>query len=448
MIISTFCTLIMEKIERKILTKLKDWKDKSNRKPLLLQGARQVGKTWLLKEFGKREFKDTAYFNFEEQAELKQFFEQTKDIDRIIQNLSLINRRKIIKEETLIIFDEIQECNAALNSLKYFCENAPEYAIASAGSLLGVAISKGDAFPVGKVQFMHIYPLSFSEFLHTQKPELADYLENINTISPIPDIFFNELIEKLKMYFISGGMPEAVSHLSEEGVDSTQQILRDVLNAYKLDFSKYARPTDIPKISHIWESIPSQLAKENKKFIYKKIRNGARAREYEDALLWLSQAGLIYRIYCCNKPELPLSSYDDLSAFKIYVLDIGLLRRLSQLDPIAIKEGDRLFTEFKGALTENFVLQHLISAFEVIPRYWTSGNKAEIDFLLQFKNQIIPIEVKSDKNIKSRSLTLFKQKYESPLRIRYSLRNLNYQDGLLNIPLFMAEYTPKLIELV
>lgn len=437
----------MVRIKRKIEQKLQAWKNDLARKPLLLQGARQVGKTWLLKELGKKEFKDIAYFNFEEQPELTQFFEGTKDVGRILQNLSLVHGREILPQQTLIVFDEIQECNAALNSLKYFCETAPEYAVAGAGSLLGVAMSRGNGFPVGKVDFLEVHPVDFSEFISANDPKLSEYLENIDDISPLPDIFFNSLIEKLKMYFISGGMPEAVVALLEKGVEKTQQVLYGILNAYTLDFSKYAEVRDIPRINHIWQSIPSQLARENKKFIYRKVRSGARAREYEDALLWLDQAGLIHRVFQCNKPALPLAAYDDTSAFKIYLLDVGLLRRLSKLDPVAVKEGDRLFTEFKGALTENFVLQHLASRFENIPRYWSSGNKAEIDFLLQWKNQIIPIEVKSDKNIKSRSLTLFNQKFNPPVRVRYSLKNLEYKDGLLNIPLFMAGHTEKLLKL-
>ncbi len=446
MVIITFLTLIME-LQRKLFGKLKKWKDSKNRKPLLLQGARQVGKTWLLKEFGKDEFHDLAYFNFEEQEDLKQFFEHTKDIDRIIQNLSMVHQRNIKPQETLIVFDEIQECSSALNSLKYFCEEGSEYFVAGAGSLLGVATAKGNGFPVGKVQFLSVYPLDFDEFLLAAAPQLATYLDNLVDFSPIPDIFFDELVEKLKMYFVSGGMPEAVVSLLEDGIETTQNVLNDILKAYSLDFSKYAKVTDIPKLNHIWKSIPSQLAKANKKFIYKKVRSGARSREYEDALLWLEHAGLIYRIYRINKPGLPLSAYDDLTAFKVYLLDVGLLRRLARLNPIAIKEGNRLFTEFKGALTENFILQHLAMSDENIPRYWASSKKAEIDFIIQYHNDIIPIEVKSDKNIKSRSLTLFHKKYQPPVRLRYSLRNLKYQDGLLNIPLFMVSHTERLINI-
>ncbi|MFA5817824.1 MAG: ATP-binding protein [Bacteroidales bacterium] len=434
------------KIEREIHRKLIEWKDAPNRKPLMLQGARQVGKTWLLKTFGEEEFENVAYFNFDEQPELKQFFSASKDVGRIIQNLGLVNGKAILSGKTLVIFDEIQECNDALNSLKYFCENAPEYAVACAGSLLGVTLSRGASFPVGKVDFINVYPLSFTEFLSADDTLLASYLDQIDDISPIPDIFFNHLIEKFKMFFISGGMPEAVVALLEkQDVDLTQQVLRNILNAYTLDFSKHVENKDIPKLGFIWSSIPSQLARENKKFLYQSIKTGARAREYEDALLWLSHAGLVHKVFRNTKPSLPLSAYDDLSAFKIYLLDVGLLRRLSLLDPVAIKEGNRLFVEFKGALSENYVLQSLVRQFESPPRYWTSGNKAEIDFLIQYENAIIPIEVKSDSSITGKSLALYNKEFQPKIRIRYSLKNLKQDDSLLNIPLFMVDYTRKMI---
>ena len=436
-------------ITRQIESELLRWKNATHRKPLILQGARQVGKTWLLKKFGSQEFETIAYFNFDEQPELKQFFTHTKDAQRIIQNLSLVHGKAIVPGKTLLVFDEIQECNEALNSLKYFNENAPEYAIACAGSLLGVALSRGESFPVGKVELLNVHPLTFNEFLSIADPLLSSYLEEINTIEPIPDIFFSRLVEKLKMYYITGGMPEPVITLLEnQDMERTQNVLMNILKAYSLDFSKHFSNKDIPKISYIWNSIPSQLARENKKFIFQQVKHGARAREYEDALQWLVLAGLVTKVVCNTKPALPLSAYDELSNFKLYLLDTGLLRRLSLLDPIAIKEGNRLFVEFKGALSENYILQSLIPQFEVQPRYWTSGNKAEIDFLIQYQNEIIPIEVKSDENIHGKSLTMFYKQFRPSLRIRYSLRNLKYDDGLLNIPLFMAGHTKKLISLV
>ncbi|HEY4062153.1 MAG TPA: AAA family ATPase [Puia sp.] len=435
-------------IKRSILKKLTAWKLAPDRKPLILQGARQVGKTWLLTHFGAAEFDNVAYFNFEAQPDLKQFFENTKDVTRIVQNLSLVHGQPLLPQKTLIIFDEIQECNDALNTLKYFCENTPEYAVASAGSLLGVAMSRGNSFPVGKVDFLHLNPVCFSEFLSAADAKLFDYLESIDRIEPLPDIFFHQLAEKLKMYFICGGMPEAVVALLEkQNMEKTQQVLQNIINAYALDFSKHAENKEIPKLNYLWSSIPSQLARDNKKFLYQAVKPGARSREYEDALLWLSHAGLVHRIFRISKPGLPLSAYDDLSAFKLYLIDVGLLRRLSFLDPIAIREGNRLFMEFKGALSENFILQHLIANFEGTPRYWTSGSQAEVDFLIQVKNDIIPIEVKSDENIRSKSLAVYNDLYQPPVRIRYSLRNLKKDNGLLNIPLFMVDYTEKLLEL-
>lgn len=435
-------------IKRDIQHQLADWKISSLRKPLVLRGARQVGKTWLLKYFGENEFENYAYFNFEEQPELKQFFTATKDVHRIVQNLSLVNGKAIEPFITLIIFDEIQECNEALNSLKYFYENAPEYYVVSASSLLGITLSRGFSFPVGKVDFLNIYPLSFLEFLSAAEPTLLSYIESIKNIEPIPDIFFSKLVDQFKMYFISGGMPEAVAALIEkQDTALTQKILKNILDAYLLDFSKHADNKIIPKIGYVWSSIPSQLARENKKFLYQTVKHGARAREYEDAVLWLSQAGLVYKIFRNNKPYLPLSAYDDVTAFKLYLFDVGLLRRLSLLDPIAVKEGNRLFIEFKGALSENYVLQSLVKQFETPPRYWTSEGKAEVDFIIQIENEIIPVEVKSDENVRGKSLAFYNKLYKSPVRIRYSLKNLSFDDGLLNIPLFLADCSKKLISL-
>jgi len=436
------------KIKRNVLRQLIEWKDQPNRKPLILQGARQVGKTWLLKTFGETCFENVAYFNFDKQVELKQFFLTTKDPLRILENLSLVHGKAILPQTTLIIFDEIQECNEALNALKYFSEDTPEYVIACAGSLLGVAMSRGASFPVGKVDFMKIYPVTFAEFLEQADASLHAYLENLHQIEAIPDIFFNPLKDKLKMYFISGGMPEAIVNLLEnKNVELTQNALKNILNAYELDFSKHVENRDIPKINFIWSSLPSQLARENRKFLFQSVKTGARAREYEDALQWLINAGLAYKINCSQKPSLPLSAYDDLSSFKMYLPDVGLLRKLAQLDPVAIVEGNRLFTEFKGALTENFVLSALIQQFEGLPRYWKSGNIAEVDFLIQYKNQIVPVEVKSDENVKSKSLAFYRKAYSPELSIRFSMRNLKFEEGLLNVPLFLADYTKKLIEM-
>ncbi|NLD64512.1 MAG: ATP-binding protein [Bacteroidales bacterium] len=434
-------------IKRRALEQLAEWKIKSSRKPLLLTGIRQVGKTWLLKHFGKKYFDDTAYFNFERQEELGQFFRTTRDPRRIIDNLSLVHGRAIQPQNTLIIFDEIQESGEALNSLKYFCEEASEYAVACAGSLLGVALGHDKSFPVGKVNFLQVYPVTFSEFLSEEAPDLYGYLEQIDKPEPIPEIFFNPLCEKLKMYFISGGMPEAVATLlGARDTNATQAVLQSIISSYQLDFSKHVEKKDIPKINYIWNSLPSQLARENKKFLYQTVRPGARAREYEDALLWLSNAGLVTKVYCSEKPGIPLTAYDDLTAFKVYLPDVGVLRRLSLLDPVAFSEGNRMFTEFKGALTENYILSGLTGQFEPIPRYWRSGNKAEVDFLIQYRNQVIPVEVKSDENIRSKSLAYYKKEYAPGLSVRFSLRNLKKDEGLINIPLFMVDYARKIID--
>lgn len=435
---------------RNILEDLIKWKEKKYRKPLILKGVRQVGKTWILKEFGRNYYDNTVYFNFDENPEYKQFFETTKSIERILQNLMLISGEKIFPKKTLIIFDEVQDCPEVINSLKYFYENAPEYHIVCAGSLLGITLAKPSSFPVGKVDFMSIYPMTFSEFLLANGDEnLKKYLDSIDSIENIPDAFYNPLYEKLKMYYITGGMPEAVFMWTQErDIEEMLTSLSNIINAYERDFAKHPDIKEFPKISMIWKSIPSQLSRENKKFIYKVVKEGARAREYEDALQWLVNANLVTKVFRSSSPELPLSAYDDLTAFKIYLVDVGLLGRLSFLSPTIFKEGNQLFTEFKGALTENFVLQSLIPQFEVAPRYWSALNPPyEVDFLVQYENDIIPIEVKAEKNTKSKSLQKFKEKYKDriKLRVRFSFDNLKLDDDMLNIPLFMADYAKKLI---
>ena len=434
------------------MSKLLAWKNSPYRKPLILKGVRQVGKTWILKEFGKLYYKNIAYFNFDENKEYKQFFETTKNVERILQNLMLASGQKIEPENTLIIFDEVQDCTEVINAMKYFCENAPKYHVACAGSLLGITLAKPSSFPVGKVNFMQINPMNFTEFLLANGDEnLAKFIEQIDKIEPIPDAFFNPLYEKLKMYYVTGGMPESVLMWAKaRDVNAMQETLFEIITAYERDFAKHPNVSEFPKISMIWNSIPSQLARENKKFLYKVVKNGARAREYEDALQWLVSAQLVYKIYRNTTPNLPIAAYDDISAFKIYLADVGLLRRLAQLSPTAFSEGNRLFTEFKGALTENYVLQALLTQFEVMPRYWSQTNPPyEVDFLIQRENDIFPIEVKSEANINSRSLKKFKELFpnQTKLRIRFSLNNLKLDDDMLNIPLFMADYTDKLIEL-
>jgi len=435
------------------MQKLLDWKNSKYRKPLILKGVRQVGKTWLLKEFAKCHYKNIAYFNFDEHPEYKQFFESTKDVERILQNLMMASG-EIIKQDTpqdtLIVFDEIQECYNALNALKYFCENTPHYHVACAGSLLGIALSKPASFPVGKVDFLEIMPMTFTEFLMANGDvNFVNYMKDLDSIEQIPEAFFNPLYEKLKMYFVTGGMPESVrSWTQDRDVELMQQVLSNILGAYERDFAKHPDPKDFPKISLVWKSIPSQLARENKKFIYKAIKEGARAREYEYALQWLCDASLTYKIYRSSAPGLPISAYDDLSAFKLYMVDVGLLRRLSLLAPSAFGEGNRLFAEFKGALSENYVLQALQNQFEAMPRYWAVDNpKYEVDFLIQRENDILPVEVKSENNVESKSLKKYKEKYGNKvkLRIRFSLNNLRLDDDMLNIPLFMADYADVII---
>ncbi len=437
-------------MERFIIKKLLQWKASAYRKPLILTGVRQVGKTWILKEFGKRYYENTAYFNFDESEEYKQFFETTKDVERILQNLMLASGQQILPEQTLIIFDEVQDCPKVINALKYFCENAPQYHVACAGSLLGIALAKPASFPVGKVNFLQVNPMSFAEFLLANgDSNLARYLENVNTLEPIPDAFFNPLYEKLKMYYVTGGMPESVLMWTEaRNIAAMQSALADIISAYERDFAKHPAASEFPKISMIWKSVPSQLARENKKFLYKVVKEGARAREYEDALQWLVDARLVHKIYRSSAPKIPMSAYDDLSAFKLYLVDVGLLRRLAQLTPTAFGEGNRLFTEFKGALTENFVLQSLLNQFEVTPRYWSQNNPPyEVDFLIQRDNDIFPVEVKAETNTTSKSLRKFKELFpeQVKLRLRFSLDNLKLDDDMLNIPLFMIDQADRLI---
>ena len=432
-------------MERNILNDLCKWKDSKRRKPLILRGARQVGKTWVLQEFGKRYLADCLYVNFERQEEHRQFFQTTKDVHRILQNLSMASGKKITTD-TLIIFDEIQACEEALNTLKYFCEDAPEYYVASAGSLLGLKLSQG--FPVGKVDFLEMGAMSFEEFLLANGDEnLHNYLNSIDEISAIPDAFFNPLVEKLKMYFVTGGMPEAVLVWTQDrDIMSADNVLADILLSYESDFGKHADKFDVNKIGLIWDSLPSQLAKENKKFLYSAVKEGARAREYENAVNWLYSADMVKKVYRISKPGLPISAYDDLSAFKIYMGDVGLLRKHSHLATSAFTENNRLFTEFKGALTENYVLQCILRQFEVKPRYW-ANTQYEVDFIIQRENDIIPLEVKAGENVKATSIKNYYKLYESetPLIVRLSLRNLSLDGNVLNVPLFLADKLDNLI---
>ena len=432
-------------MERIIQKKLVEWKNSKNRKPLILKGARQVGKTYILKQFGNENYEGVAYFNFDHDEDLYNLFSNTKDPKRILEQLAFIYGKAIIPGKTLIIFDEIQECPNALNSLKYFQEEANEYHIACAGSLLGIRLSH-TSFPVGKVDFLDMYPMSFSEFLKADKCEnLVKYMESIQTIEKIPEIFSNQLEEKLKAYFIIGGMPEAVySWVNDKDIEEVNKIQMNILKAYESDFSKHTKNNEANKISLVWNSIPSQLAKENKKFLYQTIKEGARAREYEDALNWLNDANLIYKVYNVNKADFPLKAYNDLSSFKIYMNDVGLLRRMANLDSRIVVEGNRLFEEFKGAITENYVLNMLNIVYDNVPNYYTF-DRNEIDFIIQEKNEIIPIEVKSGNVTNNSSLTKYNEKQKNKKSIRFSLNNLNQDGKILNIPLYLIEYMYKFI---
>lgn len=432
-------------MQRFILKKLIEWKESKYRKPLILKGARQVGKTYILKQFGKENYEGVAYFNFDHDEDLYNLFQNTKDPKRILEQLAFIYGKAIIPGKTLIIFDEIQECPNALNSLKYFYEEANEYHIACAGSLLGIRLSH-TSFPVGKVDFLNMYPMTFSEFLIADNAQnLVDYMDSLEKIEKIPDIFFNQLEEKLKAYFIIGGMPEAVSAwVNEKDMELVNKIQDNILSAYESDFSKHTQDSEANKISLIWNSIPSQLAKENKKFLYQVVKEGARAREYENALNWLNDANLIYKTYNVTKADFPLKAYNDLSAFKIYMNDVGLLRKMSNLDSKIVVEGDKLFEEFKGAFTENYVLNMLISTLNSVPNYYTF-DRNEIDFVIQFKNNIIPIEVKANKSTNSTSLTKYNEKFNNEISVRFSMNNLSKDGKILNIPLFLIEYVEKFI---
>ena len=427
-------------MQRFITEKLIDWKNSKDRKPLILRGARQVGKTYILKEFGINNYDNVAYFNFDHDDGLSELFLNTKDPKRIIEQLSLANGKSINPNTTLIIFDEIQECSNALNSLKYFCEEANEYHVACAGSLLGIRLSK-TSFPVGKVDFLNLYPMTFSEFLIADgSSNLVDVMRQTKKINEIPKLFEDMLIEKLKVFYIIGGMPEAVySWVNYKDIEKVNKIQKNILDSYENDFSKHTDANEANKISLIWNGIPSQLAKENKKFVYQVVKEGARAREYEGALNWLNDANLISKCYLVNKCFFPLKAYYDLSAYKIYMNDVGLLRRMSNLDSRIILEGDRLFNDFKGSFTENYVANTLNYLFDEAPNYYTF-DRNEIDFVIQINNDIIPIEVKSGKSTNNNSLTKYNAKNDNKVSLRFSLNNLSKDGKIVNIPLYFIEY--------
>ncbi len=427
-------------IERDILQKLKEWKDSRRRKPLILNGARQVGKSWILKKFGETCFDDFVYFNFDIMPSLKADFARTKEPQRLIRTLSMTAGKNILPETTLIIFDEIQECNDALNSLKYFCEDMPEYAIVCAGSLLGVALNRnGASFPVGKVDFMRMFPVSFGEFLHTAENNLYDIYMLLDSTGNVPESIHQRLSDAYKTYLALGGMPEVISeYIDCNDWNSVTEIQENILTSYSLDFSKHISNKDIPRVFQVWGNMQDQLAREDRRFKYADIQKGARAREYETAIEWLCLAGLARRVNAIETPRLPLSAYKK-AQFKLYLNDVGLLCRKFNLSPSSAIKGNVLLTEFKGVLSENYALQALDRQFGNNIYYWTSGNTAEVEFLLQHENDIIPIEVKSEKNVKAKSLSLYRKTYSPGLSIRLSMLNMQKDGDLLNIPLYLAD---------
>lgn len=424
-------------MKRYAIKQLIKWKESKDRKPLIIRGARQVGKTWLMQEFGKTQYKKTIYINFENNDLMREHFSKDLDTQRIINGLEL-EYSEIDSQNTLIILDEIQECPKALTALKYFYENNPEYHIVAAGSLLGVALHKNISFPVGKVDFLDLYPLSFLEFLEALgENNFAELLsnpssENIKTFKP-------KYIEWLKQYYFVGGMPEAVNNfIKNKDYKKVRKIQENILDAYRNDFSKHISSTGKLKIDLLWDSIPNQLTQESKKFVYKKIKQGARAEEFEEALSWLVNCGLVYKINRITKPALPIKAYEDTKAFKLFVLDVGLLCALSKLPARTLIDGDKIFTEFNGALAEQYVLQQLKTLEDMEVVYWISkSGNAEIDFIIQTDGYVIPVEVKANTNIQAKSLKTYREKFQPEKSIRTSLADFEINNGLYNIPLFM-----------
>lgn len=431
-------------MKRNIIKQLIAWKNTSDRKPLILQGARQVGKTYILRHLGHTEFSDTIHINFEKDRRVRDIFKQDLDPKRIINALTLRYEKEIIPEETLIIFDEIQECPDALNSLKYFCEEMPQYFIAAAGSLLGVKLANNRGFPVGKVNFIQLFPMSFMEFIQALgRDKLVSFLEKIENFDPIEEALHNDLCDLLKIYIYVGGMPEAVRKYTEEqNLLSIRKIHEEIIKAYLLDFAKHAPTNQFMKITTVWESLPVQLAKENKKFIFSAIRKSARAREYETAIQWLVDAGLVYPVFNTTVPRLPLKGYLDNTTFKLYLLDVGLLGAMSDLNAKVILEKNALFTEFKGALTENLAAQLLKTAGFKQLFYWTSGNTAEVDFILSSEGEIYPLEIKAGTSTKKKSLQVYNKKYQPNLLNRATLLNLKCDEKVCNYPLYLLEKFP------
>lgn len=413
------------------------WKESKYRKPLIIEGARQVGKTWLMKEFGKQAYENTVYINFDANNQMSELFSADLNIERIMLGLELYVGHKINSENTLLIFDEIQEVQRALSSLKYFYENAPQYHIVCAGSLLGIALHSGTSFPVGKVDFLKLYPLSYKEFLKALGYEqFVDLLEK-HDYTMITN-FKQTYIDALKQYYFVGGMPEAVRHFVENrDFNEVRGIQKRIFNAYEQDFSKYAPNEIVPKIRMVWNSIPAQLAKENKKFIYGLVREGARAKDYETAIMWLCDCGLVHKVSRITTPHFPLKAYEDLKAFKLFLLDVGLLSCMTGIRQNILLDGNDMFVEFKGALTEQYVMQQLATISDISVYYYTNDrSSAEIDFLIDNGETVIPVEVKAEVNLKAKSLKTYYEKYQPKISVRTSMADYKNEDWLVNLPLY------------
>lgn len=424
-------------MERKLTSDLKAWKARPNRKPLMLRGARQVGKTWLMKELGRQEYRDMVYINFESNALMRNLFEADFDIHRIIKGIETDSGKKISTEGVLLIFDEIQACPAAITSLKYFYENAPQYPIICAGSLLGVALHHHTSFPVGKIEFLDVYPLTFTEFLNAVgKKELADLLDDKDW--PMINAFSIRFTGLLRQYYFTGGMPEVVNAFRiNEDYEEARRLQKQILDAYELDFSKHAPVNEVPRIRTIWNGAPAQLSRENKKFVYGHIRQGSRAKDYEMAISWLRDCGLIHTVNRVSKPSFPLKTYADTDAFKLFIVDLGLLGAMTDLDKKTLLEGNRIFQEFKGALTEQYVLQQLMADEDYRIFYWSAENaRAEVDFLVQKAGKIYAWEVKAEENLQAKSLKIFTDKFSVDNIFRTSMSNYREESWMTNIPLY------------
>ncbi|MBN2063744.1 MAG: ATP-binding protein [Sedimentisphaerales bacterium] len=425
---------------RSAIEQMSTWKSRKGKKPLLIRGARQVGKTWLMREFARTAYSDSVYVNFDNNLAMKELFSADMQVGRLITGLELYAGRKIEPGSTLLIFDEIQEVPQALTSLKYFHENGPQYDIVCAGSLMGVALHKGTSFPVGKVEFLDLHPLSFTEYMLAMGKERFVELLTAGDFE-MAGTFKQEYIDLLKSYYFIGGMPEAVaSYVQMRDLNEVREIHRRILTAYELDFSKHAPNEVVPRIRMLWNSIPSSLARENKKFVYGHVKEGARARDYELAMLWLADCGLIHKVHRVTTASLPLKAYEDKRAFKLYLLDVGLLACMTGLGSEVLLSGNELFREFKGALTEQFVLQQLKAMKDINCYYWSNdGGNAEVDFLIDIGAEIVPIEVKAELNLKAKSLKTYCEKFSPQLAVRTSMTDYKQEQWLLNLPLWAIE---------